>query len=213
MYICQFCNKESSNPGGAARHSKHCKSNPNYVKGYRSPKAGPKAGSAPWNKGLRDDPRCSHSEETRLKLGNTFKGKCHTEESKQKMSEARKQMYAAGWECNAGRCLKYDYESPIAGRVKVDGMWELKFCEFADTAKLNWLRNKERFSYIRPDGKSASYQPDFYLKDFDCYIEIKGYETDLDHAKWDQFPKRLVVIRKNDMSNLDSIIEQIRNDA
>ena len=40
------------------------------------------------------------------------------------------------------------------------------------------------------------YTPDFYLPDEDIYIEIKGYKTIKDEAKWSQFPidKRLKVL-------------------
>lgn len=44
IFICQFCGKETTNIGANAKHEKHCKNNPNYVKAYRSPNAG-------WQKG------------------------------------------------------------------------------------------------------------------------------------------------------------------
>lgn len=53
LFICQFCSRETTNPGANARHEIHCKSNPNYIKAIRSPKAGVKAGNVPWNKGKK----------------------------------------------------------------------------------------------------------------------------------------------------------------
>ena len=55
--ICQFCPRVFTNPGALGRHKLHCKSNPNCVKGKRSPKAGQQKGSTPWNKGLRTKPQ------------------------------------------------------------------------------------------------------------------------------------------------------------
>lgn len=52
---CPFCPREFTNAGCLGKHVKHCKSNPNFVKGVRSPLAGRQKGSTPWNKGLKDD--------------------------------------------------------------------------------------------------------------------------------------------------------------
>ena len=119
------------------------------------------------------------------------------------MAESKNELYANGWECKAGRCPKYDYSSPIAGDIKVDGSWELIFCRYADAVGLTWKRNKQRFPYVRPDGKDSTYQPDFYVDEWKSYVEVKGYETDLDTAKWSQFPEKLTVLRKNEISELD----------
>ena len=79
------------------------------------------------------------------------------------------------------------------------------FCKYADANKLTWLRNKKRFPYIKPDGKPSTYLPDFFVEDWNSYIEIKGYETEMDKAKWDQFPKELTlkVLRKKEIGELD----------
>jgi hypothetical protein len=49
------------------------------------------------------------------------------------------------------------------------------------------------------------YFPDFYLPAFDLYVEVKGFETDRDQAKWSAFPHKLGIVRKNE-------IKQIEND-
>ena len=51
-FICQYCERPAPNAGAHAKHEKHCHQNPNYVKGYRSPKAGQQKGSIPWNQGI-----------------------------------------------------------------------------------------------------------------------------------------------------------------
>ena len=198
IFICQFCDRETTNSGANVKHEKHCKSNPNYVKAYRSPNAGAQKGSTPWNKGKK----LHYTVGTKGKPG-TFRDKQHTEETKRKMSESRKALYAAGWECIAGRCKKYDYESPIAGKIKLDGTWELKVATYLDSIGVNWSRNKQRFSYIRPDGKLATYQPDFYVVEWATFIEVKGYETELDHAKWSQFPHNIQVWKRDKIKTLE----------
>lgn len=193
IFICQFCGRETTNAGANKKHEIGCSNNPDAKKC-----GGNKKGYKPWNTGKK----LHYDVGTKGKPG-SFKGRKHTEQTKTKMSDSKKALYASGWECVAGRCPKYDYESPIAGKIKVDGSWELKFCKFADKLKLEWTRNKKRFPYIKPDGTESTYQPDFYVRELNSYIEVKGYETDLDRAKWDQFPEKLIILRRKEIGELD----------
>ncbi len=127
-------------------------------------------------------------------------------ESKERHREARRaemhKRYASGWQPTCGRCKKLDYDSLVAGKVKVDGTWELKVAKFLDKIGSNWIRNTKRFKYVNLKGKISTYCPDFYLIDLDTYIEVKGYETDLDRCKWSQFKEKLVVLKKKEINNL-----------
>lgn len=79
--------------------------------------------------------------------------------------------------------------------ILLQGTWELRFAMWCDKNNIIWEKNKKSFNYTYKN-KSRLYFPDFYLKDIDKYVEIKGYETERDLAKWKQFPKKddLVVI-------------------
>lgn len=46
------------------------------------------------------------------------------------------------------------------------------------------------YAYLRVDGTPY-------------YIEVKGYETELDWAKWSQFNEKLIVIKKKELGELD----------
>lgn len=48
---CKHCDRELKNKGLLVLHEKRCSSNPNREPGTRSPNAGLKKGSVPWNKG------------------------------------------------------------------------------------------------------------------------------------------------------------------
>lgn len=50
---CKYCNREINNIGSLKAHEKVCKENPNAIKYNRSPNAGAKRGSIPWNKGKK----------------------------------------------------------------------------------------------------------------------------------------------------------------
>lgn len=118
---------------------------------------------------------------------------------KEKIRIATNQRYATGWMPKAGRCKKILYSSPIAGEMRVDGSWELEVAKYFDRIGVKWKRNKNRFAYIF-EGKERFYTPDFYLEETETYIEVKGYETDKDRSKWQQFNHKLVVWKKNEIN-------------
>ena len=124
-------------------------------------------------------------------------------EDKMRLSLIMKEKYKNGWECKCGRAPKIDYESPIAGKIKVDGSWELKVVQFLDSLPLTWERNKKRFSYINLKGKESTYCPDFWIEEWNSYLEVKGYQTELDNCKWSQFKYPLIIWKKEDLKKLN----------
>ena len=158
-------------------------------------------GCVPWNKGLTEDTdkrvyEMSNKVREGYRSGRlipSFKGKHHTEENKQRFREIINQRYLDGWQPVCGRCPKYDYSSSIAGDIKVDGSWELAVCVYLDSINVTWKRNVDRFSYINLENTSSTYCPDFWVDEWDSYIEVKGYKTDLDDCKWSQFTKNLLI--------------------
>lgn len=163
MLKCNFCDRTFTNSGARGKHQKTCNENPHKIDKC----GGVNRGYIPWNKGLSKE-----SDKRLLEFGRNLSeayssGKIshhhtpHSDETKLKMAESKNKLYASGWECKAGRCKKYDYSSHIAGDIKVDGTWELIFCKYADAMNLTWRRNITRFPYVKPNGKSSTYKPDF----------------------------------------------------
>jgi hypothetical protein len=204
-YECKFCHRGIKNKGSLVAHEKVCPGNPERVKYQRSPKAGAQKGSVPWNKGLSADVdvRVATTAAKNAVILKGRPGKKHTNETRMKMSESRKRLYESGWESTAGRTKKIRYTSPIAGDVTLDGSWELRVAKHLDSIGVKWVRNKARFPYVRPDGKSSTYQPDFFVSEWNTYIEVKGYETDIDRAKWGAFPHDLQIWRKAEIESLE----------
>jgi hypothetical protein len=48
-----------------------------------------------------------------------------------------------------------------------------------------------------------TYCPDFYVYDWDIFIEVKGYKTELDEIKWSQFEEKIEIWDKKKLNDLD----------
>ena len=134
-------------------------------------------------------------------------------ETSKKFSEAgRKQIWSEERRAKHSQSMKMavennpnSYTSANRGRtkqiekygIKFQGNWELEFYEYCLGKKINIQRINNWFPYEWQG--TRKYFPDFYLPDLDTYVEIKGYETDRDRAKWSQFPKRLIIIKAKEI--------------
>lgn len=60
--------------------------------------------------------------------------------------------------------------------IWMDSSWELALAERLDTLGVNWERGSKIYlPWVDDLSVSHKYYPDFFLPDFDTYIEIKGY--------------------------------------
>ena len=74
-----------------------------------------------------------------------------------------------------------------------------------DQLRLSWKRNTKRFDYINLEGTTSTYCPDFWIDEWQTYIEVKGYETDLDKCKWEQFNLPLQIWKAEKLIELNLI--------
>lgn len=147
------------------------------------------------------------TKEIKLKLKENYKKPVIEDDieliRREKIRNNINERYKNGWESTAGRCKKLDYFSKTAGNIKVDGSWELKVAIYLDSLDVKWIRNKKRFEYFNSKkNRTSTYCPDFYIEDWNCYIEVKGYKTELDDIKWSQFQHKLEIWDKNKLSSL-----------
>lgn len=183
--FCDYCNQivilESLKQWGA--HRKNCLFNPNRESILEN---------------LRNRGRT---------LGNRIGfGKASTEERellrRQKISETmKKNPKSGGLREGSGRGKKQWYESPIAGKVYVRSSYELEYVKWLDENNIQWKGNLIKFPYEFEE-KLRYYYPDFYLIESEEYVEIKGYKTKQDEAKWKDFPYKLKVLFKGDLLDM-----------
>lgn len=62
--------------------------------------------------------------------------------------------------------------------------WEANFAKWCDCSNIKWLYESKTF-----DLGNLTYTPDFYLPEFDCYIEVKGFWQGLAKKKFNKFKK------------------------
>ena len=84
--------------------------------------------------------------------------------------------------------------------IKLQGQWEVDFYLWAKENGLNPQRPTRGFKYIW--NGERTYYPDFYIESLNLYVEVKGYETDRDRAKWLHFPEKLRIIKEKEIKEI-----------
>jgi hypothetical protein len=202
MYICKFCNREFKNAGGFATHEPYCKLNPDKIQRQRSPNAGAKLGSVPWNKGLSGDARCKHKEETKIKLKGSA-GVARTPdaelERRRKISEKCKGK-TGGYRQGSGRGKKGWYKGFFC-----DSSYELAYVIYCIDHGIPIVRNTEYRTYVH-NGEIKNYLPDFIVNR--KLVEIKGYRTDQWEAKLNSNPD-ITVLYENDLIYIFEYVKSV----
>lgn len=208
MLICKFCNKEfiSNNNGGLVKHENGCIQNPNrilYKNNFNdfnsNRKLGKVQGSNQYIKSkILGLPKPILPIESRKKISEANKSRIYTDEMRKRKSDIMKEVvkkYPESYSSNnvCGRTKSIEYNG-----IKLNGNWELHTVKWLDSNNINWIRNSKYFEYFW-NGKIHKYFPDFYLPEYDIYLEIKGYQRDRDIQKW-KAVSNLVIFKKNEIN-------------
>ena len=134
---------------------------------------------------------------TRKKILSKQIGRPLSEKHRASIAEAvSKRIENDSWHLSFSKSRTYEYKG-----VKLHGLWEVKFAMNLDDKNVEWRRPTEKFQYTF-EGKTRNYTPDFWIPEMDSYVEIKGYATLKDKAKWSQFPLKLIVLKGEDLVQL-----------
>ena len=205
MLNCQYCNKECKNNNSHVNHERMCKFNPTrklpsknkeFYKTRKNSNQFLKAREL----GLTDP---IVSEETRLKI---------SKKSKNSWTLQKRKDWAERMKIQARKNLEnhpesYSYKN-FCGRSKktlykdewMHSSWELTFAKWCDSNNIKWTKKVRYFEYWW-NSSIRKYFPDFYLEEFDVYVEVKGYETDRDIEKWKVVPN-LIVVKDKDINDI-----------
>ena len=72
------------------------------------------------------------------------------------------------------RCKWYTYIHSSGKEYRVQGRWELKFIEWLDKNKYTFECHRGRLDYFDDEGVKRSYYPDFYVHDWNSYVDPKA---------------------------------------
>lgn len=206
-YICQFCKKECKNLNSLRQHEIRCKLNPNrkvyisnFIKYNNDVKNGiiQKLYTNQFTKAKELNlPIPIVSDKTKVKIGKAWRGKTHTEEEKQKISEGIRKAIKEHPESYSsmnvnGRVKQYEYNG-----IKLDGKWEFDVAKYLDSQNIKWERPNKGIEYIW-ENSTHLYFPDFYLPEYNMYIEVKGYQRNRDLYKWNSI-QNLIIIKQQEI--------------
>lgn len=115
------------------------------------------------------------SKEARLKVSKTRTELMKSESFRKIISDNTKKAWIDGKfdGVSVGRSKWHKYKHSNGIIYNVQGTWELAFIEWLDINNLNFSCHKGRLSYIL-EGEKHSYYPDFFVYDWDCYVDVKN---------------------------------------
>ncbi len=102
---------------------------------------------------------------------------------------------------NAYGIKKYYYNG-----IEMDCKWEVEFAKHLDSMNIKWIR-PEPLDWVDNKGKIRKYYPDFYLPDYDFYVDpknkfvIKKQEEKL--AYLTKYYSNIIIGSLNDLKQID----------
>ena len=206
---CKYCQKECKHKNALAQHEIRCKSNPNkisvnsnFIKYNKNVKSGEiiKEFNNQYTKAEKlglDKPQITN--ETRQKLSNAGKGRKHTNETIENMKLAMQRAVRENPESYSAANINGRTKKILYNGIMLDGSWEVLFAKWCDDNKIQWSRPSNGFEY-EWNGKRI-YYPDFFLPEYNIYIEIKGYVRERDLIKWNAV-SNLKVIKQYEIKKI-----------
>lgn len=148
---CPVCNKEFRSKLSRAGHTSHCRG-----RKYTS-----------WNKGLTKEDHAGLASASMKMSARYADGSLTTTispEGRKKLSETAKKNKLGGYRPHPNRGQFYN-------GVWLDSKWELRVAISLDENNVRWERPSEGFIW---NDKGQRYFPDFYLPEFDVYLDPKN---------------------------------------
>lgn len=215
MY-CKYCDKECKNKNSLSQHEVRCKLNPekiivisNFISYNEKISNGDlkKENTNQFSKAEKLGlPKPIISDETRYKFGSGTRNKFWSEDKKERHSKIMTQVaidnplsYSANNVC--GRTKLHETIDSYGLITKLNGAWELLVANYLDSLNIKWTNIIDNKIMYHWNGKDRRYYPDFYLPEFDMYIEVKGYQRDRDLQKWKSL-NNLIILKQKEITKI-----------
>lgn len=162
--FCRHCGKQCKNENSLKQHELRCKENPehisNVINGFNN------KGRIPWNIGLtKEDPRVAKQAAA---SGKTRRGRSNhpqPDRARNILSIKAKERGFGGFNMRKA-AITYN-------GIKLDSSYELEVAKSLDASNIKWQRCG-RFEYQHKDGSVHYYTPDFYLPEYNIYLDPKN---------------------------------------
>ena len=124
-----------------------------------------------WNRGLtkETDERVKKNTDSLKKYfhknGSHWTGRKHKKETKDKISKSKIQQLS--------NIPFYSKRCKVNGII-LDSTYEKRFAESLNENNIEWIRPKRWFKWIDKKQQTRRYLPDFYLPEYDVYIDTKN---------------------------------------
>lgn len=205
---CRYCGKECKNKNSLIQHEIRCKENPNKIsiittnfnKYNEDVKSGKRHSTNQYIKAKENDIDLKMSDNTKQKISKKLLNRNLSEEHKRNIAKG---IHKAIKNHPESYC-----SSNVNGRVKhrkyngitLDSTWEVEVAKYLDENNIKWERVINGFPYIFENSEHL-YFPDFYLVDYDYYIEVKGYERVRDTIKYNVL-NNLIIIKQKEINKI-----------
>lgn len=194
LYICE-CGKTFEKSQSLNAHFSHCiiHRNGKPTNSYR--------GGGGWSKGLTKETHSGISKMAKTLSINLLgkKGTPHTADTKKHLSNKRIEFL----EKNPGSNIKWYKVSNGIKEICVQGKWELDVANWLNDNSILWDRVRVKYDGHR------TYTPDFWLPQYNFYIEVKGWLSDRDIVKMRKVINQtgiiIKLVYKKDYYNLSNI--------
>lgn len=204
--ICQYCGKEHKNRNSLCNHERLCKKNPNRQISPFSIEGG-KKGFSP-NKG-----KTKETSESIRKWVDTYRkneelglhkshSHLHTKETKESISKTMSEKELGGI-----KAKRFEYKGE-----SLQSSYELLVAKDLDNNNVKWEKCHRAFPYIDCNEIKRHYIPDFYLPEYNVYLDPKNdylindyvYEgfTTKDKIRWVQELNdiKILILDKNHLT-------------
>jgi hypothetical protein len=149
----------------------------------------------------------SLSTESRKKMSKSKSGQSMTKQAREKISKARSKYLEEVGNGGFVNIKWYKIKNIKNEEFIVRGKWELELAKILNNENIYWIR-KVYLTYIKNE-ITKTYCPDFYLPDYNKYIEIKGYFSQIDKEKISLVLEKnnidLQIIFKKDLTQIMNI--------